>query len=62
MENITAQVYALAESADDKTHRELVDTLRHLLYAIERPVETAERLIFGVSIISTDKLLPPSLH
>ena len=48
MEAIVNQVKWLAATADDKVHRQMMDTFRHLLYAIERPEDTSHRLIFGV--------------
>lgn len=48
MDTIIKQVHALAATADVKTHREVIDIVRQLLHSIERPEDTAHRLIHGV--------------
>lgn len=48
MDAIVEQIKSLAASADDAAHRDIVDMLRMVLFAVEQPEDTLQRIIFLV--------------
>lgn len=56
MESAVATIIRLADEADLATHKKTLDTLRNLVFALERPGDTIQRLLYMV------QLLCPSTH
>ena len=48
MDVLTEQIRALAAGADDSAYRKIIDSIRELSFAIERPGDTVQRIVFGV--------------
>jgi demethylsterigmatocystin 6-O-methyltransferase len=50
MDALIAEVKRLAVNADEKSRRQIMDSLHNLAYSIETPQDTIQRIMYSVRV------------